>query len=93
MAPEIIAGQPYTEKSDVYSFAIVLWEMVSMQLPFYGMDPTAAANQVLQGGLRPHIPQFCPQPVAVLISSCWNQEPTLRPSFKQIGELIKRIPG
>mmetsp|Transcript_571 Transcript_571/g.1932 ORF Transcript_571/g.1932 Transcript_571/m.1932 type:complete len:1167 (-) Transcript_571:220-3720(-) len=93
MAPEIIAKQPYTEKSDVYSFGMVLWEMVSMQLPFVGLAPEVAADQVLNGGLRPQIPPFCPQPLAVVISSCWNQEPTLRPSFPQLIELMKRIPG
>lgn len=47
MAPEMIDHKPYTRKVDVYSFAIVLWELYTVQLPFAGMTAMQAAFAVV----------------------------------------------
>ena len=39
MAPEVIAGHVYTEKADVYSFAINMWELLTRAIPYAGMQP------------------------------------------------------
>jgi len=93
MAPEVIAREPFTEKSDVYAFAMVLWEIMARQLPFYGMDPQEVAQNVLYRGLRPPMPMHCPQPVAVLIDACWSHEPYKRPSFTRAIEVLSKLPG
>lgn len=47
MAPEMIDHRPYTRKVDVYSFAVVLWELYTMQMPFAGMSAVQAAFAVI----------------------------------------------
>jgi len=93
MAPEVIAHESATEKSDVYSFAIVLWEIMARKLPYVGMDPEAVAQNVLSSHLRPPILPFFPQPMAVLMNACWHYIPAKRPSFVEIEAIVKRLPG
>lgn len=51
-APEVLASRPYTERADVYSFGIVVWEMVTGEVPFQGMKSFDAAQAVVKSGLR-----------------------------------------
>jgi len=93
MAPEVIAHEAATEKSDVYSFAIVLWEIMARKLPYVGMDPQMVAQNVLSSHLRPPILPFFPQPMSVLMNACWHYNPAKRPSFVEIEAIVKRLPG
>eukprot|EP00186_Timspurckia_oligopyrenoides_P000180 CAMPEP_0182445108 /NCGR_PEP_ID=MMETSP1172-20130603/3349_1 /TAXON_ID=708627 /ORGANISM="Timspurckia oligopyrenoides, Strain CCMP3278" /LENGTH=1157 /DNA_ID=CAMNT_0024640817 /DNA_START=148 /DNA_END=3621 /DNA_ORIENTATION=+ len=93
MAPEVIANDAATEKSDVYSFAILLWEIMARKLPYLGMDPQMVAQNVLSNHLRPPIMPFFPQPMAVLMNACWHYEPSKRPSFVDIEAIVKKLPG
>ncbi|KAA8494324.1 putative serine/threonine-protein kinase [Porphyridium purpureum] len=93
MAPEIIQHEASTEKSDVYSFSIVLWEILARKLPYLGMDPTLVADQVAANQLRPPIMPFFPQPLAVLMSACWSAAPDRRPSFVEIEQIVLKLPG
>ncbi|GJD06453.1 Probable serine/threonine-protein kinase [Galdieria sulphuraria] len=92
MAPEVLANQPYSEKADVYSFGIILWEMVAKQLPYYGIQPMQVAVAVLSKQMRPPMPPSCPAPLAQLIQSCWQQDPSRRPSFPEIMKLLEQMP-
>ncbi|GFR43810.1 hypothetical protein Agub_g4935, partial [Astrephomene gubernaculifera] len=83
-APEVLAHQRYSEKADVYSFGIVLWECLTRRLPYAGMTPVQAAVGVVNNGLRPELPRGTPPAVADLIRSCWAAVPEQRPSFTQI---------
>eukprot|EP00742_Colponemidia_sp_Colp-10_P007271 GILJ01007817.1.p1 GENE.GILJ01007817.1~~GILJ01007817.1.p1 ORF type:complete len:862 (-),score=71.89 GILJ01007817.1:172-2757(-) len=84
MAPEVIANQNYTEKADVFSFGVVLWEMVTREPPYQGKLPVQVATAVLNKGLRPRIPGTCPKPIADLIKDCWDQDPDRRPVFTTV---------
>lgn len=53
MAPEVIEHRPYNNKADVFSFGIVLWELLTGQVPYLGLTPLQAAVAVVQKGLRP----------------------------------------
>ncbi|GJQ14531.1 hypothetical protein GpartN1_g6322.t1 [Galdieria partita] len=92
MAPEVLANQPYSEKADVYSFGIILWEMVAKQLPYYGIQPMQVAVAVLSKQMRPPLPPNCPAPLSQLIQLCWHQDPNRRPSFPEIMKLLEQMP-
>jgi serine/threonine protein kinase len=89
VAPEVLAGQRYTEKVDVYSYAVVLWEMVTMARPFAGMNPFNLISLFLRDPThRLEIPADVPAPWRELIEKCWAVDPTARPSFRQIVQFI-----
>ncbi|XP_061969352.1 serine/threonine-protein kinase STY46-like isoform X2 [Populus nigra] len=83
MAPEVINHLPYDQKADVFSFAIVLWELVTAKVPYDSMTPLQAALGVRQG-LRPDLPQNAHPKLLDLMQRCWETVPDKRPSFSEI---------
>jgi Protein tyrosine and serine/threonine kinase len=92
MAVEVLASKPYSEKADVFSFGILLWELVARKLPYFGMQPMQVGLAVVQRGLRPTIPPTCPAPLAKLMQACWDNSPNRRPSFEQIERSLTAMP-
>jgi len=84
MAPEVIEHKPYDEKADVFSFGVVLWELLTCKIPYSDMTPLQAAVGVVQKGLRPAIPANCPGALAELMVSCWDASPLHRPTFRDL---------
>ncbi|XP_010266926.1 PREDICTED: serine/threonine-protein kinase STY46 isoform X2 [Nelumbo nucifera] len=91
MAPEVIEHKPYDHRADVFSFAIVLWELLTRKLPYEFLTPLQAAVGVVQKGLRPTIPKNTHPKLAELLERCWQQDPTLRPDFSEIIEILQKI--
>lgn len=89
MAPEMIQSRSYNHKVDVYSFGIVLWELITGMLPFQNMTAVQAAFAVVNKGLRPTIPQDCPPALAEIMSRCWDANPEVRPSFSEVVRLLE----
>ncbi|CAI5472887.1 unnamed protein product [Closterium sp. Yama58-4] len=89
MAPEVLKEQPYDHKADVYSYGIVLWEIVTCGNPFLfeGLKPEQVCCMVNQG-LRPDIPSSCPPALADLMRDCWHHTPARRPNM---GEVVERL--
>ncbi|CAO2145683.1 unnamed protein product [Urochloa humidicola] len=83
MAPEVMNHQPYDNKADVYSFAIVLWELMTSKLPYTPMTPLQAAVGVWQG-LRPQLPENAHPRLLNLMQRCWETLPSDRPTFTYI---------
>jgi serine/threonine protein kinase len=84
MAPEVLANRDYDEKADVYSFGIIVWELLSRECPYEGMTAIQCALAVLNRDKRPEIPKWCPPGLHALIKSCVKKDPSERPSFQQI---------
>ncbi|CAA3005281.1 serine threonine- kinase STY8-like isoform X1 [Olea europaea subsp. europaea] len=83
MAPEVINHEPYDQKADVFSFAVVLWELVTAKVPYDTMTPLQAALGVRQG-LRPELPQNGHPKLLDLMQRCWEAVPDNRPTFAKI---------
>ena len=85
MAPESIKNCQYSQKSDVFSFGTLLWEIWSRGgIPFPHISEDAeVAHQVMQG-LRSGRPARCPECIYKIMESCWRQGPNDRPSISQL---------
>ncbi|XP_061361259.1 serine/threonine-protein kinase STY46-like [Gastrolobium bilobum] len=91
MAPEVIEHKPYDYKADVFSFAIVLWELLTGKLPYERLSPLQAAVGVVQKGLRPKIPKHTHPKLVELLHRCWHQDPSFRPNFSEILEFLLHV--
>jgi len=90
-APEVLRGEKYTEKCDVYSFGIVLWETVTRSIPHEGIPHFQVVFQVGTQSMRPEIPPDAPHHWARLTSDCWADDPDSRPSFEDIFDRLQKF--
>lgn len=95
LAPEMIAANVWDERSDVYSFAIVVWEIFAGELPF--TDPRIGGvhdilRHVRKGG-RPSMKAISdtPQDVQDLVQACWDQDLRNRPSMRRVVRALEHI--
>ncbi|CAH1123108.1 unnamed protein product [Ceutorhynchus assimilis] len=84
MAPEAIQEVACSEKVDIWSFGVVLWELLTCEVPYDGMEQSAIMYSVGCGKLKPPIPSTCPDGFKLILQMCWKQNPKERPSFKLI---------
>ncbi|XP_071680745.1 serine/threonine-protein kinase STY13-like [Lolium perenne] len=89
MAPEMIQHRPYDHKVDVYSFGIVLWELMTGMLPFTNMTAVQAAFAVVNKNARPPIPQDCLPSLSHIMTRCWDANPEVRPSFNEVVTMLE----
>ena len=95
MAPEVLGGSSYNEKVDVYSYGIVMYEVLCREIPFEdtGLDGMKVAVAVSKGK-RPNlefVPKTCPIDLVALMQSCWDQQPGKRPSMEAVIDKLKGI--
>ncbi|KAH9603185.1 hypothetical protein KSS87_019639 [Heliosperma pusillum] len=80
MAPELIRNEPFTEKCDIFSLGVIMWELCTLSRPWEGTPPERVVYAVAHEGSRLEIPEG---PLGRLIADCWA-EPQERPSCEDI---------
>jgi len=91
MAPEVASSMAYNQKADVYSFGIILWELLAYEKPFDGMNREEFYEKVVHGGYRPEMSKKFPQDVATLMRNCWSPDIETRPNFNKVVELLNEM--
>ena len=83
MAPEVAMSRPYSHKAEVFSWSILLWQLLSHDIPFEGFGMEGYYTRVCKGE-RPPIPKSTPRPLRELMEQCWHPEPAQRPEMSEI---------
>jgi serine/threonine protein kinase len=94
MSPEVFAGdRPYGPRADVWSFGVLLAELVSGRRPYeeHLLTPAQVAMEVAAGRLRPALPPGAPPAAAALAAACLDLEPQLRPPFSSLVPALARL--
>ena len=89
MAPELLSENVFTEKSDVYSYGMVLWEIYARCFPWTGLKAQQIMYQVTIKLARPEIPSSMPDDVRELMQRSWAPEPSARPTFTEIARELR----
>ena len=92
MAPESLEDNEFSTASDVWSFGVLLWEMYNpSEIPYDNIKNTASLAIKIGKGLRLPIPDVYPSKVQRMMKACWQEEPTRRPSFIFIAQLLSSV--
>ncbi|GAB9464360.1 hypothetical protein Gpo141_00001791 [Globisporangium polare] len=93
MAPEVIRGEKsYSSKVDIYSLALILWELIEGKLPFESTRWNHEIEDFVLQGMRPLIKEeLCPMRWKLLIVTCWQSDPAKRPTIQQVINNLQRI--
>jgi hypothetical protein len=100
MAPEVMFEPEedsskmkyYPLKSDVYSYAMTCYEILSGSIPFDGIS-LRDLQQKVRAGLRPTLPNSLPTSLLSLIKCCWDADVRRRPSFSRISTELRHLKG
>ncbi|KAI4364673.1 hypothetical protein MLD38_020731 [Melastoma candidum] len=93
MAPELLNGtnDRVSEKVDIYSFGIAMWEMLTGEEPYANMHCGAIIGGIVNNNLRPPIPERCDVGWRRLMEECWSTDPCSRPSFTEITQRLQEM--
>ncbi|KAA6419315.1 MAG: PAS domain-containing tyrosine kinase [Trebouxia sp. A1-2] len=100
LAPEAVVSQNYSKAADVYSFGIVLWELLTWQIPWGDYNPFQIMMLLTQQQARPDIPPLDSLPgpplpgieeYIQLMQACWHEEPEVRPGFESITGSLRSL--
>jgi len=87
MAPESLQENTYSKKTDVYSYGVVIWEIVTRQVPWRGINMKVILEKTIKGERLP-IPSDCPKSLKDLMEKCWKHDPLQRPQFTEICDFL-----
>ncbi|KAM9420481.1 mitogen-activated protein kinase kinase kinase 7-like isoform 1-T1 [Salvelinus alpinus] len=92
MAPEVFEGINYSEKCDVFSWGIILWEVITRRKPFDEIGgPAFRIMWAVHNGTRPPLIKSLPKPIESLMTRCWSKDPSQRPSMEEIVKIMTHL--
>lgn len=84
-------GSTYTEKCDVFSWGIILWEVLSREQPFKDIELAFGIMWSVHKGQRPPLIEGCPKPIEKLMTTCWDPAPINRPSMEYVVKVMTAL--
>ncbi|KAL9687143.1 hypothetical protein QQ045_031541 [Rhodiola kirilowii] len=91
MAPEVIRNEPSNEKSDVYSYGVILWELATDKVPWESLNAMQVIAAVGFMDRQLEIPKDVDPEWVSIIQSCWNSDLKSRPTFLELLERLKIV--
>jgi serine/threonine protein kinase len=83
--------QHVTEKADVWSLGVVLWELLTLQVPYADTPPAALLGALGSGAARLPLPEWCEPEWRAAMESCWVLDPELRPTCRELARQLERV--
>ncbi|CAH8591452.1 unnamed protein product [Dicrocoelium dendriticum] len=83
-APEVCRQTGFSFKSDVWSYGVVLWELLTLETPFRNVEQPRLLYLIAMFNYTLHIPEDVPELFKTLLKDCWSPLPASRPSFDRI---------
>jgi len=93
LAPEALQGLKTNDKVDVYSFGVIVWEMLTGEQIWKRLNYADMCRVVVQERQRPPLPPECPEKLKALINACWSANAEGRPNFKDIVQRLRSLGG
>ncbi|XP_072049404.1 uncharacterized protein [Amphiura filiformis] len=87
-APEVFSEEHISPKSDIFSYATVLWEILTGKIPFPGVEYPNIMFRVCTKKERPPIPGNCPQEISILLQRCWQEDRRERPDVAEVIHIV-----
>jgi serine/threonine protein kinase len=89
MAPEVALGEPYNLSADIYSFAILFWELVALEKAFGKLSQEEHRERVVQNNDRPPLKKEWKPTIQYILQACWKRNPKERVSAKELYKMLK----
>lgn len=90
MAPEVALSEPYGLSADIYSFGILLWEIIALKKAYGRMDVDQHRKLVVQGEERPEMDQTWSSCLQGILKGCWDRYPIQRPEAKDVHSMLRK---
>lgn len=84
MPPELLGQGKISNKTDVYAFGLIMWQLTTCDTPFVHVTPAEVWRKVVIENYRPEFPEDIPEDYKKLAFACWDPEPKNRPSFDDV---------
>ena len=93
MSPEVLRGDTarISEKCDIWSYGVILYEIVTREKPWRDLTAHQIMYKVTMEGYRLKMPDGVQPEITALVNDCWNEEPSLRPSFSNIIDRLSEL--
>ncbi|KAH3758210.1 Serine/threonine-protein kinase CTR1 [Pelomyxa schiedti] len=91
MAPEILQGQKYNQSADMFSFGVLMWEILAQVEPYHEFEKAWHVSTFVVSGKRLEIPETPLPELSALITECWAHTPSERPSFVKVAASLHTI--
>ena len=90
MAPEVALNELYGLPVDIYSFAILLWEIMSLDRAFGKLSTEEFKTRVVQGTERPPLSKEWSDNLQKVFRESWQRDPSLRPTAETVSQLLRQ---
>jgi serine/threonine protein kinase len=89
LAPEVVECRPYDSKCDVFSFAILAWEIFTLKEAYKGITPPEFLRRVAACGERPCIPRNLKPLIKLMLAEAWDYDPRKRPNMRRVATMLR----